>query len=1201
SNPGFTILESGTDLDLAGPGEYVTWSITPAVPLELDGPLTLDLWSTVAGFALGESSHIVVGIYDCDVLVPTSCTLLVDEDVHKNNWNGGVADWVNHQFNLGTLTHTVGVGRALVAKAVVKHGDLWIATTADYPSRFVYTAANLPPATNPDAYPGPSDPDYLEDDLSTITIDVAANDIDTDIDLASLAIRTDLDPDDPHDGDPTPADLSLGTITAFPDGTVTYVLDPDMFGVDVFVYEICDTNAECSTEMVTVTILEVNDMPTFTPGTDITGIAESDGNQSIDPWATDIVLGPANEADQKLDNLSGDEKFEVTVPDPTEAAYFRDLPEIDKDGKLTFQYEKYVHGTATVVVSLRDDGGVANGGVDQSAAVTFDITVDPVNDVPHFKESADPDVDEDTGPHTYAAWATEIEAATDAPPGPWDESSQVLTFTVDPQGPGDLDMFDPAGLPAIDPATGDLTFTLKPDAHGTANLTATLTDDATMGGPALSFSRDFKINVDPVDDAPNAVPGTPSIDEDGGAQTITIGGIDAGGSGAWVEAPTTIELVSATSGDLAIVSDATITYTSPNPTADLSFTPVADRSGTVTISLTLLDWGKNGIRGDADDVSQVLTFPLAVTEVNDPPTISDPADVDVLTDAGPQSIATFVSMTTAGTPDEDTAGQGVDSYILVQTGTSNPALFGTVPSIDVAGTLTFESAAGETGTATYDVQVKDNGGAPGDTSAAKSFTIAVSDPIADIRMIGLAPASDADDPAIALLGIPAIQTAYLHNDGPDLARAVRVVMPIDTALAVFDAANSSAGCVFIAGPDVIDCAIGDVAAGADASAVLSVIPIAGGSTPYVLTTTTASTDPDPFDNTGFGFVRAIPPAADVVISEYSTDRADDFVEIYNPTAAPMDISNWTIRVYPPDGTAAFVTVATVPLATSLAPHTHYLFANAVSFANAGTDATFDVALYGGVELVSSGGGVVDGAGAAPRPGGDPLTEAGAASREGTGLPPMTPGAAAQSMERLHGESWDGSGHGSCVDTDDNATNFRHQLGSGVNPEGTVDGAELCAILATIPPSSATSVVISEFRGDGPAGGGDEFVEIFNATDATVSLDGWALQFHDGVWQTAYNFGVAAVLSPYEHFLIATVDGTVSIAPSVPDAQYGPGAGVSPFGSSTGITLKNGGALQLVDGAAATVDLVGMVGVPAEGTPLPKFDGRGTHTFERVLG
>ncbi|NNF69521.1 MAG: hypothetical protein HKN01_07085, partial [Acidimicrobiia bacterium] len=73
------------------------------------------------------------------------------------------------------------------------------------------------------------------------------------------------------------------------------------------------------------------------------------------------------------------------------------------------------------------------------------------------------------------------------------------------------------------------------------------------------------------------------------------------------------------------------------------------------------------------------------------------------------------------------------------------------------------------------------------------------------------------------------------------------------------------------------------------------------------------------------------------------------------------------------------------------------------------------------------------------------------------------------------------------------------------------------------------------------------------------------------------------------------------APSVPDAQYGPGAGVSPFGSSTGITLKNGGALQLVDGAAATVDLVGMVGVPAEGTPLPKFDGRGTHTFERLLG
>jgi len=39
-------------------------------------------------------------------------------------------------------------------------------------------------------------------------------------------------------------------------------------------------------------------------------------------------------------------------------------------------------GSAIVTVVLRDDGGPANGGVDTSAAQTFQITVTPVNDAP---------------------------------------------------------------------------------------------------------------------------------------------------------------------------------------------------------------------------------------------------------------------------------------------------------------------------------------------------------------------------------------------------------------------------------------------------------------------------------------------------------------------------------------------------------------------------------------------------------------------------------------------------------------------------------------------------------------------------------------------------------------------------------------------------------------------------------------------------
>ena len=63
-------------------------------------------------------------------------------------------------------------------------------------------------------------------------------------------------------------------------------------------------------------------------------------------------------------------------------------------------------GSATVTVSISDDGGTADGGVDTAADQTFTITVTGVNDQPAFSKGANENVDEDSGPHTVAAWAT---------------------------------------------------------------------------------------------------------------------------------------------------------------------------------------------------------------------------------------------------------------------------------------------------------------------------------------------------------------------------------------------------------------------------------------------------------------------------------------------------------------------------------------------------------------------------------------------------------------------------------------------------------------------------------------------------------------------------------------------------------------------------------------------------------------------------
>ncbi|HEU0130070.1 MAG TPA: Ig-like domain-containing protein [Mycobacteriales bacterium] len=125
------------------------------------------------------------------------------------------------------------------------------------------------------------------------------------------------------------------------------------------------------TDAITVSVQFVNDAPSFTPGADQTA-AEDSGAQSVAGWATAIDKGGASEAGQAL-------TFQVTNDN---AALFAAAPAVSPSGTLTYTPAPDAYGTATVSVVLHDDGGTANGGDDTSDAVTFTITVTPVNDAP---------------------------------------------------------------------------------------------------------------------------------------------------------------------------------------------------------------------------------------------------------------------------------------------------------------------------------------------------------------------------------------------------------------------------------------------------------------------------------------------------------------------------------------------------------------------------------------------------------------------------------------------------------------------------------------------------------------------------------------------------------------------------------------------------------------------------------------------------
>jgi hypothetical protein len=116
----------------------------------------------------------------------------------------------------------------------------------------------------------------------------------------------------------------------------------------------------------------VNDAPSFTKGANQT-VNEDAGPQSVASWATGILAGPANEGSQTVAFL---------IDSNSNVALFSTAPAVSSTGTLTYTPAANANGSATIVLHAHDNGGTANGGIDNSATQTFTITVTADNDAP---------------------------------------------------------------------------------------------------------------------------------------------------------------------------------------------------------------------------------------------------------------------------------------------------------------------------------------------------------------------------------------------------------------------------------------------------------------------------------------------------------------------------------------------------------------------------------------------------------------------------------------------------------------------------------------------------------------------------------------------------------------------------------------------------------------------------------------------------
>lgn len=485
-------------------------------------------------------------------------------------------------------------------------------------------------------------------------------------------------------------------------GTLVFQSKPDMSGVANVSIRLKDDGGtdnggidSSPLQIFSISVYEVNDQPTFSPGPDQL-ILEDAGEQQIIGWAKNISPGPSNESGQSL-------TFHVN---PDNESLFAILPEVDSTGKLTYTPKNDIYGSTLVTVYLQDNGGLENGGNNTSPMHQFTIHIESVNDAPSFTPGPGKTVIKSSGLNTFANWATAIS------PGPSNESGQALTFYTSATDTNSIFQQQPTVSP-----TGTLAFAVQNGHYGTATVSVYLKDDGGTlnGGADRSETHTINITVIDANAPPIFVKGADqTVPEDSGENIVTrwATGIDPGAPD---ETDQAVQF-------MVMVNKPNLFSTQPQitPEGNLSFTPAPDLYGQAIISAYLQDDG--GTANGGDNTSDPQEFIIDIYPVNDAPDFRMENEHISYEDDDVQMVLNWAYNISPG-PDNESS-----QAVTFQVTTEKPEMFQMVPEITPAGALRYQAALNENGESIISVVLKDDGGRDNggqDTSNDLHFKITI--------------------------------------------------------------------------------------------------------------------------------------------------------------------------------------------------------------------------------------------------------------------------------------------------------------------------------------------------------------------------------------------------------------------------------------------------------------------------------------------
>jgi hypothetical protein len=209
--------------------------------------------------------------------------------------------------------------------------------------------------------------------------------------------------------------------------------------------------------------------------------------------------------------------------------------------------------------------------------------------------------------------------------------------------------------------------------------------------------------------------GNLTLGEDAGIQTVNLSGITSG-------APNERQklTVIALSSNPGLIPNPTVNYTSPNASGTMSFTPVTGVYGTARLIVIVTD-------GGASNNIVTRSFNVAVSPVNQPPTLDPINDVAVVENSGVQTVT--LSGINSGATNEF-------QPLNVSAISSNPELIPN-PTVNYTspnstGSLSFTPATDAFGGTIITVTVNDGQGANG--TVTRSFWFGINPRVAQLSI-----------------------------------------------------------------------------------------------------------------------------------------------------------------------------------------------------------------------------------------------------------------------------------------------------------------------------------------------------------------------------------------------------------------------------------------------------------------------------------